>query len=98
MLSQAPATRINAFVSNIYWGAINFVCRQLHRKTLISKKVNFNEGLKLQILRIYFLYILVVIHHRLNIYYDDHGLILFSKRSSSRGNIMVFELTVRCEQ
>ena len=22
MLSQAPATRINAFVSNIYWGAI----------------------------------------------------------------------------
>ena len=95
MLSQAPATRINAFVSNIYWGAINFVCRQLYRKTV---KVNFKEGLKLQILRIYFLYILVVIHHRLNIYYDDHGLILFSKRSSSRGNIMFFELTVRCEQ
>ena len=72
MLSRAPATRIDPFDSNIYWGAINFVCRQLHRKTV---KVNFKEGLKLKILRIYFLYILAVIHrihHRLNIYNDDH--------------------------
>ena len=79
MLSQATATRINAFVSNIYWGAINFVYRQLDRKTV---QVNFKEGLKLQILRIYFLYILVVIHgihYRLNIYYDDHGLFFFQK-------------------
>ena len=51
MLSQATATRINAFVSNIYWGAINFVYRQLDRKTV---QVNFKEGLKLQILRVWF--------------------------------------------
>ena len=85
MLSRAPATRIDPFDSNIYWGAINFVCRQLHRKTV---KVNFKEGLKLKILRIYFLHILAVIHrihHRLNIYNDDHELSFFFQKSLERG-------------
>ena len=63
MLSQATATRINASVSNIYWGTVILIS---YIGSWIEKLLKLISLNKLQILGIYFLYIFVHVIHRIH--------------------------------
>ena len=91
MLSQAPATRIDSFVSNIYWGAIILISYIGSWIEKLLKLISLNN--KLQILRIYlsiyFRSCYTIIEY-INVQYLVwwSRIIFWSKKASSRENIM----------